>query len=78
MREVDSPIGSTVYVPTGANRAGGAAERDLARGVVLCDLVWEVSHPSGSVAALYHSRTYAQGPVSLDSCAHELALPLVV
>ena len=34
--------------------------------------------PSGNVAALYHSRTDAYGPVSLDSCAHELALPLVV
>ena len=47
-------------------------------GVVLCDLEWEVSRPSGNVAALYHSRTHADGPVSLDRCAHELVLPLVV
>jgi len=45
---------------------------------VLCDLVWDVSRPSGNVAALYDLRTYARGAVSLDSCAHERALPLVV
>ena len=62
----------------GAKQAGGAAERGLARGIVLCDLVWDVSRPSGNIAALYHSRTYAHGAVSLDSCAHKRALPLVV
>jgi hypothetical protein len=38
----------------------------------------KVSRPSGNVAALYHPRTYAHGPVSLDSGVHERALPLVV
>jgi hypothetical protein len=78
MRELDSPVGSTVYVPTG--RSGPAVPRNeaLRGGVVLCDLVWDVSRPSGNFAALYHSRTYARGAVSLDSCAHERALPFVV
>jgi hypothetical protein len=78
MRELDSPVGSTGYVPTG--RIGPAVPRNEALWgwVVLCDLVWEVSRPSGNVAALYDSRTYAHVAVSLDGSAHERPLPLVV